>query len=203
MLFLNLAECGKRFDRGGVKGFDAFVDARSDFGLAGVGHREHFQFGVEIVDHVEGDGFRRLGLDGRTELKFPVMRGDEVKEVQADIIRSGLDAPPGLERQLAPEGVHRFDTDADVPEKLTAQLSWDFKPRLRWTHFPEFPAVVKKNTGEQQVTVENRVGAANGRGGTHHLSSVAKQTAAVGVVIVPRGGGPLEAGSEFLEKQFA
>ena len=84
--------------------------------MAVVGHGEHFQFGIEVVDHVEGDGFGRLGLDGGSVLEFPVMRGDEVQEVQAHIFRGRLHATPGLERQLSPEGVHRFDTDADMPE---------------------------------------------------------------------------------------
>ena len=47
----------------GVQGFDALMDAWGDFGLAGVGHGEHFQLGVKVVDHVERDGFGGFGFN--------------------------------------------------------------------------------------------------------------------------------------------
>jgi hypothetical protein len=52
--------------------------------LVGGGH--HFEFGVDVIDVVEDDGFWGFGEDGGTELVFAVVGGDEVEEVEADII---------------------------------------------------------------------------------------------------------------------
>ncbi len=86
------------FDGAGVQRFDAFVDSWGDFRLAGVGHGEHFQLGIEIVDHVQRDGFGGFGFDGGAELQFPMVGGNKVQEVQADIFRGGNECFPFLHR---------------------------------------------------------------------------------------------------------
>lgn len=49
-----LFEVGEWFDEGGGEGEFAFVDAGGEFAGAFVGHAEHFVFGVEVVDVVQG-----------------------------------------------------------------------------------------------------------------------------------------------------
>jgi hypothetical protein len=90
-----------------------------------------------------------------------------------------------------------------VPEELAAEVSWDPKTRLGWAHFPKFPAIVEKNSGKKEVAIQRGISRANGLGGPHHLAGVTKQAATVGVVVVAGGGGALEAGAKFLQKNRA
>lgn len=50
-----------------------------------IGGEHHFEFGVDVVDVVEDDGFRGFGEDGGAVLVFAVVGSDEVEEVEADV----------------------------------------------------------------------------------------------------------------------
>ena len=71
----------KRLHGRGVERADALVNAGSDFGLLDVSSRDHFQAGIEIINHVEGDRLGGLGFHRRAVLKFTMMRGNEVEQV--------------------------------------------------------------------------------------------------------------------------
>ncbi len=47
---------------------------------------EHFEFGVDVVDVVKGDGLGGFGEDGGAEFELAVVGGDEVEEVEADVL---------------------------------------------------------------------------------------------------------------------
>ena len=111
---------GEGFDGGGVEGADAFEDAGGDLGLFGVSGEDHFEAGVEVVDEMEGNGFRGFGFDRGAELHFAVVGGDEVEEVKADVFGGRGEGFPLVEREFAPEGVDEFDSDADVAEKFAS-----------------------------------------------------------------------------------
>ena len=68
-------------DDAGGPGAEAVVDVGGEFFGGLVAAAEHFEFGVDVVDVVEGDGFGGLGEDGRAEFEGAVMGGDEVEEV--------------------------------------------------------------------------------------------------------------------------
>ena len=121
--------------------------------MAGVGHREHFEFCVEVVDHVERDGFGGFGFDGGAELQLAVMRGDEVKEVQADILRGGFEGFPVIEREFSPERIYHLDADRDMSEEFATEFARDAKTRFGRAHFPKFAAIVEKDSGEEEVTI--------------------------------------------------
>ena len=50
-----------------------------------VGGGDHFHFGVEVVDVVQGEGLGGLRQDGGAVLEFAVMGEDEVREMEADV----------------------------------------------------------------------------------------------------------------------
>ena len=72
------------FHQIGGEGEFAFVDSGGDLLRALVGHAEHFKFGIEVVDVVEGKRFRGAGEGRRSELELAVVGGDEVEEVEAE-----------------------------------------------------------------------------------------------------------------------
>ena len=131
-----------------------------------------------------------------------MVRGDEVQEVQTDILRGGFESFPIFEREFSPERIHDLDADRNVAEQFATEFARNSKTRLRGAHFPKFAAIVEKHSGEKEVAVEHGIGRANGIGGAHHLARVPEQTASVGVVVVAGGGGALEAGSEILRTQL-
>ena len=84
----------------------------------GVGVAEHFEFGVEVVDVVEGEGLGRARQHGRAEFVLAVVAADEVEQVQAGLLGGGFEIGPvgGFRRfqQVAPEFVDQFDAERDV-----------------------------------------------------------------------------------------
>src|SRR5512145_3101090 len=119
-----------------------------------------------------------------------------MEQVKPDVLGGGLKVLPGLEWELAPEGVDHFDSDADVTEEFAAEFAGNLESRLWRAHFPELAAVVDENSREQEITVESRISGAKSIGAPEHLRSVAKQASTEGVMVVARGRGSTEACSK-------
>lgn len=73
----------ERQDEVGGEWEGAFEDVWCDFLRIRVDGSGHFEFGVEVIDVVEGKGFGGFGEDGRAKFVFAVVAGDEVEEVEA------------------------------------------------------------------------------------------------------------------------
>ena len=54
---------------------------------------------------MQRDGLGCLRLDGRAELKFAMVRGNEVQQMQAHVFALRLEVLPIFERKGFPEGV--------------------------------------------------------------------------------------------------
>jgi len=179
------------------------VDARGDFRLFLVCGRKHFDAGVDVVHEMKHDGFRGFGFDRRAELELAVMGGHQMQQVQADILRCGREGFPFLQREFPPEGVDQLDPDADVPEEFAADFTGHVEALFRRAHFPEFSRVVEKHPGEKEVAVQVGVDIAERGGGPHHLSGVAEQAAAMGMVVEPCRCGALKPFAVFRQEQRA
>lgn len=198
-------EGGKGGDEADVEGADALGDVGGDFGGGGEGGPDHFEFGVEVVDEVEGEGLGGFGLDGSTEFEFAVVGGDEVEEVEADGFVFGGEVFPGfaLVGEVVPEAVDEFESDDDVAEHFAVELDGEVEAIFGRAGFPEFAGVVEKDAGEEEIAVEFGVGLADGMGRAEHLGDVGDESAAAGMVEGAGGGGALEARGVELEKAVA
>ena len=126
-----------------------------------------------------------------------VVGGDEVKEMEADEFVGRLEQRPGGSgfgvEHVSPEFVDDLESEGDVTEHLSGEVVRLGEAGLGVAVFPELAAVVKKDAGEEQVSIEVGIDAVQGHGRAHHLGDVLDETSAPGVVIVPCGGGAAEA----------
>jgi len=180
-----------------------FVNARSDERKLKVTHGEDFEFGVEIIDLMQGDGFGCFGNDGGAKFVRAVMGDDEMEKMEAHLFGGRLKIGPGVELGLkfAPEGIDEFDADGDVTEEFAAFVEGDVEAVFGDMIFPKFAAVVEQGAGEQQVAVEHGINRGESVGGAHHLRGVFDETAASGVVNEAGTCAASETGAEFFEKK--
>ena len=138
-------------------------------------------------------GFRE---DGGAELELAVVAGDEVEQVQADVLVAGLAGCEGFEfrgaHQVVPELVRQLDAERDVAEHLAVFRVDLAEAFLGVAVFPELAAIVEKHAGDHQVAVEFRVETGDRVCGAHHLRDVLHQPAAAGMMVFPGGGGAAE-----------
>lgn len=172
-----------------------------------VGHAEHFKFGIEVVDVVEGKRFRGAREGGRAELQLSVVGGDEVEEVETNVVACGIKGEPALGcvpvEEVAPEFVDEFDAERNVSEHFAMEGNVLGKARLRVLILPELATVVKEDASDKEVLVEARVDGADRAGTSHHLGNVFQESPATGMVILFGCRGPTEAFAELVEKELA
>jgi hypothetical protein len=166
-----------------------------------IGGEHHFEFGVDVIDVVEDDGFRGFGEDGGAELVFAVVGSDEVEEVEADVFGRRLEVLPwgvgwGF-GELTPEPIDEFDAEGDVAEEFAGFGVGHVEAVGGEAVFPEFAAVVEEDSCDDEVAIYHLVGGADGGGGAHHLGDVFDETAASGVMVFAGGSGAAEAFAEF------
>ena len=194
-------------DDAGGPGAEAVVDVGGEFFGGGVAAAEHFEFGVDVVDVVEGDGFGGLGEDGGAEFEGAVMGGDEVEEVEADVLGVGVEEGPGggfrEVHEVAPEFVDEFEAEGDVAEHFAVEVVGLGEAGLGVAVFPHFAAVVEEDAGDEEVAIEVGIDGAEGVGGAHHLGDVLDEAAAACVVIFAGGGSAFVAVGEAFEEELA
>lgn len=194
-------EGGEGADEAGGEWAGAFEDVAADGGGRLVGGEHHFEFGVDVIDVMEDDGFRGFGEDWGAVLVFAVMGADEVEEVEADLFGGGGEVLPwgvgGGVGELTPEPIDEFDAEGDVAEEFAGFGVGHVEAVGGEAVFPELAAVVEEDSCDDEVAVELGVGGADGGGGAHHLGDVFDETAAAGVMVFAGGSGAAEAFAEF------
>lgn len=183
------------------------VDAGGEFGGAFVGHAEHLEFGIEVVDVVKGERFGSPRKGGGAEFELAVVGGDEVEEMETDVFAGGLEGEPvfggvGVE-EVAPEFVDEFDAEGDVAEHFAVEGEVLSEAGFGILVFPELADVVEKDTSDEEIFVEARVDGADGAGGAHHLSDVLEEASAPGVVVFLGGGSTAKAVAELIDEVSA
>jgi hypothetical protein len=181
------------------------VDVGGDLLGGGVAAAEHLELGVDVINVMKGDGFWGLGEDGGAVFELAVVGGDEVEEVEADVLAGGVEQGPGggfwEVHEIAPEFIDQFEAEGDVAEHLAVELVGLGEAGLGVAVFPKLAAVVKEDAGDEEVLIELWVNGAEGAAGAGHLGDVLDQTATAGVVILAGGGGAAEALAEALDKE--
>lgn len=168
---------------------------------------EHFEFGVDVVDVVKGDGFGGFGEDRGAEFELAVVGGDEMEEVEADVLAVGVEEGPvggfGEVHEIAPEFIDEFEAEGDVAEHFAVKIVGLGEAGLGVAVFPHFAAVVEEDAGDEEVAVEVGIDGAEGVAGAHHLGDVLDEAAAAGVVVFTGGGGAFVAVGEAVEEELA
>ncbi len=77
-----------------------------------------------------------------------------------------------------------------------------YKPVLRQRILPKFAGVVEKNSRDQEIKIQLGVKGRDLLRHPHHLCCVFDQSAAPGVVIITRSGGPPEPVAPFFQEHF-
>lgn len=135
---------------------------------------------------------------------FPVVAGDEMKEVQASFLVRRRERVPifvgvGIE-QIAPEFIDEFDAERDVAKHFAMDAVDLSEAKFRVGIFPKFAAVMKEDAAEEEVAIELRVDRRDGSGRAHHLSDVFDESASARVVIAFGRGGAGEAFAHLREE---
>ena len=110
-----------------------------------VGREEHLHPGIDIVDEVKQGRLRSLGEHGRAKFQLSMVGGDQMKDVESDILRGGGELLPPFLREITPEGIHQFDADREVTEKFASEFRSDTKSTLRWAGLPKLTRVMEKH----------------------------------------------------------
>jgi len=179
----------------------AFVDAGAvllgELLIFAVGVVEHFKFGVEVVDVMEGEGFWGAWKGGRSEFVSAVVGSDEVEEMKEEEVVVGAEVIPGgvLFEEFTPEVAADLHAEGDVAEHFTFEGVVLGERGGVVGVFPEFPAVMEKDADVEEVEVERGVSGGEGVGAAHHLGDVLDKAAAAGVVVFAGGGGAAEGGA--------
>ena len=171
-----------------------------------VGHGEHFIFGIEVVDMMQGKSLRSCRQSGGTEFPGPVVAGDEVEKVEANQVAGRLQGRPcrGLAgiQSFSPELVNHFDPEGDMPHHFSVEGEGLGEACFRVVVLPEFSAVMEENACNEKIFVEVGIGATDCGGSSHHLGHVLHQSSSSGMVVAPGSCGPAEAIAEF-GKEYA
>ena len=136
-----------------------------------------------------------------------MVAADQMQEVQARIVGSGLEVRPcfcvlGF-HQIAPEFVDHFDAQRDVAHHFAGKGKGLRETMLRIGVFPKLAAIVKQHAGKHQVAIELRVHTANRIGRAHHLRDMFDESATTSMVVFARRRRAPKAVAHLIEKHPA
>ena len=152
---------------------------------------------------MQRDGLGCLRLHGRTEGQFAVVRGDKVQQMQAHVLVVRLEIFPLVERERFPQRIDQLDADIDVTKQFAALVERHGEAPFLDAILPHLAAVVEKDTGDQQVAVQDGIGRRDGVRIAHHLRHMLDEPAAPRVMKEPCRSRAAEARAEFFEEGFA
>src|ERR1700746_2195343 len=114
--------------------------------------RHDFQFGVQVINEMQGDRFRSFWLDRRSKLFFSVMGRDQMKQMPADELALGLQILPGFVKrllpELRPEPVNYFRSDGDMAYQLAQQIIGHLKAFFGKSVLPTLAGIINQYAGD-------------------------------------------------------